>query len=227
VGHFCRRPKGVTLGQAHGIAKLNRLRLISALRLAAASNEAYRFALAGGGRTAAIADADRSCGPPQRAACPTVRHRRYRMKTKYLLNGVAVIAALAFSWPVLAQPANPSGRMPAGGRATSEPTNIPSTTSASDATSATPPKHHHHAGHATHAAAHHRMAHATSSTANQLNQQELARLQTGSSVPPPPMGAMPPPGPPPSPSGGNSLGLPGPNAGGPGLTPYSTGTPQR
>jgi hypothetical protein len=26
---------------------------------------------------------------------------------------------------------------------------------------------------------------------------------------------------------GNSLGLPGPNAGGPGLTPYSTGTPQR
>jgi hypothetical protein len=164
------------------------------------------------------------------------------MKTRHLLSGVAVIAALAFSAPVWAQPANPSslsgphgtvhmpapsGRMPAGGRATSEPTNIPSATSASDATSATPPKHHHHAGHATHAAAHHRMAPLTS-TANQLNQQELARLQTGSSMPPPaPMGAMPPPAPTPSPSGGNSLGLPGPNTGGPGLTPYSTGTPQR
>ena len=34
-------------GRAHGIPKLNRLRLSSALRLAAASNEAYRFAPAG------------------------------------------------------------------------------------------------------------------------------------------------------------------------------------
>jgi hypothetical protein len=149
------------------------------------------------------------------------------MKTKHLLGGVAVIAALALSAPAWAQPANPSGRMPAGGRATSGERIPPIMPSASDATSATPPKHHHHAGHATHAAAHHRMAPMTSSTANQLNQQELARLQTGSSMPPPPMGAMPPPAPTPSPSGGNSLGLPGPNAGGPGLTPYSTGTPQR
>ena len=31
------------------------------------------------------------------------------MKTKHLLNGVAVIAALALSAPVWAQPANPSG----------------------------------------------------------------------------------------------------------------------
>ena len=31
------------------------------------------------------------------------------MKTKHLLNGVAVIAALALSPPVWAQPANPSG----------------------------------------------------------------------------------------------------------------------
>ena len=31
------------------------------------------------------------------------------MKTKHLLNGVAVITALALSAPVWAQPANPSG----------------------------------------------------------------------------------------------------------------------
>jgi hypothetical protein len=179
------------------------------------------------------------------------------MKTKHLLGGVAMIAALALSAPVWAQPANPSGgnsmgmpgpspggpgltpystsaapptpapsangahgRMPAGGKKTStRGGHIP-------ATSATPPMHH-HAHHVTHAAAHHRVAPLTGSTANQLNQQELARLQTGSSMPPPPMGAMPPPAPVPSPSGGNSLGLPGPNTGGPGLTPYSTGTPQR
>jgi hypothetical protein len=125
------------------------------------------------------------------------------METKHLLSGVAVIAALAFAAPVWAQTASP--------------------------TSATPPMHH-HAHHATHAAAHHhKMAPLTGSTANQLNQQELSRLQTGSSMPPPaaPMGAMPPPAPMASPSGGNSMGLPGPSSGGPGLTPYSTGTPQR
>ncbi len=191
------------------------------------------------------------------------------MKTKHLLSGVAVIAALALSAPAWAQPANPSGgnpmgtpgpnpggpgltpystgapppsslssprgtvhapapsgRMPAGGRATSEPTNIPSTTSASETTSAMPPKHR-HVRHVTHAAAHHRMAPLTGSTANQLNQQELARLQTGSSMPPSPMGAMPPPAPMPSPSGGNSMGMPGPNTGGPGLTPYSGSAPPR
>jgi len=192
------------------------------------------------------------------------------MKTKYLLNGVAVIAALAFSSPVLAQPANPSGgnsmgmpgpntggpgltpystgapppsslssprgtvqapsgRMPGGGRATSEPTNIPSTTSASDTSSAMPPKHHHaHASAHGKVASHHpsRFPHVQgNNSANALNQAELSRLQTGSSMPPPPMGAMPPPAS--SPSGGNSMGLPGPNAGGPGLTPYSGGAPQR
>jgi hypothetical protein len=181
------------------------------------------------------------------------------MTTKHLLNGVAVIAALAFSAPVWAQPANPSGgnsmsmpgpnmggpgltpystapppaaapsgRMPAGGRATSEPTNIPPT--ASDTTSATPPKHHRtHAMHAMHGK---KMPGPTSTTDTtaQLNQAELARLQTGSSMPPPaPMGAMPPPAPMPRPptQGGNSMAMPGPNTGGPGLTPYSSGTPQR
>jgi ABC-type nickel/cobalt efflux system permease component RcnA len=175
------------------------------------------------------------------------------MKTKHLLSGVAVIAALALSAPAWAQPANPSGgnsmgmpgpspggpgltpystgappsgRMPAGGRATSEPTNIPSTTSASDTSSAMPPKHHHARAH--HVVSTHQMLHAhgpksgTDTTA-QLNQAELARLQAGA----PPMGAMPPPAPMPSPSGGNSMGMPGPNAGGPGLTPYSAGAPPR
>jgi len=165
------------------------------------------------------------------------------MKTKHLLGGVAVIAALALSAPVWAQPANPSGltpdstgaappapapsangahgRMPAGGKKTStRGGHIP-------ATSATPPMHH-HAHHVTHAAAHHRMAARTGSTANQLNQEELGRLQSGSSMPPPAaMGAMPPGAPTPGPSGGNSMGMPGPNTGGPGLTPYSGGAPPR
>lgn len=128
---------------------------------------------------------------------------------KHLLTGVAVVAALAISAPVWAQPANPSGgnsmgtpgpnsggpgltpystgaspsppapsgRMPAGGRMTSEPTNIPSTPSASDTTSATPPMHHH-----ARKASHGRMAgrpQLTGDTADQLNQEELARLQSG------------------------------------------------
>ena len=137
------------------------------------------------------------------------------MKMKYLLNGVAVIAALAFSAPVWAQANNPgnantggnamgmpgpnmggpgltpystaapppapapSGRMPAGGRRTSGeriPPIMPETSSASDTTSAAPPTHR-HARHVTHAAAHHKMEPLTGSTANQLNQEELARLQ--------------------------------------------------
>jgi hypothetical protein len=61
----------------------------------------------------------------------------------------------------------------------------------------------------THAAAHHKMAPLTGSTASRLNREELAHLQTGSSMPPPaPMGGMPPPAPMPNPSGGNSLGFP-------------------
>jgi hypothetical protein len=174
------------------------------------------------------------------------------MTTKHLLNGVAVVAALAFSAPVGAQPANPSGgnavglpgpnpggpgltpystgappsgRMPAGGRATSEPTNIPSTPSASDTTSAMPPKHRHARAH--HVVSTHQLLHAhgpksgTDTTA-QLNQAELARLQQGA----PPMAPNRAPPPPPM-QGGNSMSMPGPNMGGPGLTPYSTGTPQR
>ena len=177
------------------------------------------------------------------------------MATKHLLTGVAVVAALAFSAPVLAQQASPggnpmgmpgpspggpgltpystgapppaptpSGRMPAGGRATSGerippimPTPPPS---ASDTTSATPPTHRHaRAHHATHGT----MAHGPKSvtdTASQLNQAELARLQQGA----PPMAPQMAP-PPPQMQGGNSMGMPGPNMGGPGLTPYSSSTP--
>jgi hypothetical protein len=160
------------------------------------------------------------------------------MKTRHLLNGVAVIAALAFSAPVWAQPASPSGGNamgmpgpnPGGGGLTPYSTGAPPSPATAApppaSTSATPPTHH-HAHHVTHAAAHRKMAPLTGNTAAQLNQQELARLQSGSSMPPPaaPMGAMPPPAPTPSPSAGNSMGMPGPNAGGPGLTPYSGGFP--
>ena len=131
------------------------------------------------------------------------------IEMKHLLIGVAVVAALAISAPVWAQPANPSGgnslgtpgpntggpgltpystgapppaaapsgRMPAGGRMTSEPTNIPATPSASDRISATPPMHH-HARRATNRKVAGRPQ-LTGSSADQLNQEELSRLQTG------------------------------------------------
>jgi hypothetical protein len=159
------------------------------------------------------------------------------MKAKHLLIGVAVVAALALSAPVWAQPANPSGGnamgLPgpnpggpgltpySGGAPTGEPT-----------TSAAPPRHHHyhharthHAARTHHVLSTHELLHAHgprsgTDTTSQLNQAELTRLQQGA----PPMApayAVPPM------QGGNSMGLPGPNMGGPGLTPYSTGAPQR
>jgi len=91
-------------------------------------------------------------------------------------------------------------------------------------TSAMPPMHRHARAH--HVASTHEMLHAhgpksgTDTTA-QLNQAELARLQAGA----PPMAPQMAPPPPPM-RGGNSMGMPGPNAGGPGLTPYS-GAPPR
>jgi hypothetical protein len=52
---------------------------------------------------------------------------------------------------------------------------------------AVPPTHH-YVRHVSHGAAYHRkMAPVTGDTANQLNQEELARLQAGSSAPPPAM----------------------------------------
>jgi hypothetical protein len=129
------------------------------------------------------------------------------------------------------------GRMPAGGKETSTRGGyIPSTPSASYSTSATPPKHHHaHASGYGKVASHHPSRFPNvrgNNSANALNGAELARLQTGSAMPPP-MGGMPPDGAmpyrpmqPPI-QGGNSMGMPGPNAGGPGLTPYSAGAPPR
>jgi hypothetical protein len=68
----------------------------------------------------------------------------------------------------------------------------------------------------------------TGDTAAQLNRQELARIQSGAPPATPPFASMsdtpmsaelmPDQ---PNPSGGNSMGMPGPNPGGPGLTPYT------
>jgi hypothetical protein len=156
------------------------------------------------------------------------------MNIERLLAGVAVIAALTVSAPVWAQRAggnsyggnsmgipgpNPGGPEVPGTINGGLFGHTPSTPPAS--TSAMPPTHH-YVHHVTHAAARHRRtAPLTGSTADQLNQQELASLQSGSSMPPPqgPMDA--PPRDLPSRSGGNSMGVPGPNPGGPGLTLYN------
>jgi hypothetical protein len=144
---------------------------------------------------------------------------------KHLLTGVAVVAALALSGPVGAQPASPSGGNamgmpgpnPGGPGLTpystgqSRPTAAPSPSapapapsaampppSMTDTTSAMPPKHR-HARAASHGkmAGHHRGKgpQLTGSTANQLNQEELARLQAGNFSTPaaPPAPGMPPP----------------------------------
>jgi len=132
---------------------------------------------------------------------------------KHLLTGVAVAAALAIAAPVWAQ--NPSSGSPnpgGGGGAAPAPAE----------NSAMPPMHHavRHAKamHGFHKGMAHKAALSGDTTA-QLNREELARLQSGA-PPSPPMAAPPPMS---NPSGGNSMGMPGPNAGGPGLSPYSSG----
>jgi len=132
---------------------------------------------------------------------------------KHLLTGVAVAAALAVAAPVWAQ--NPSGGSPNPGGGGAPP--------APAENSAVPPMHHAvrhaHAMHGFHKGMAHKAALAGDTTA-QLNREELARLQSGA----PPSSPMAPPPPMANPSGGNSMGMPGPNAGGPGLSPYSSGT---
>ena len=143
----------------------------------------------------------------------------------HLLTSVAVVAALAFAVPVWAQQANPSGGnsmgtpgpnpggpgltpYSSGPRTTAapppsapSPAMAPSAmppSSMSDTSSAMPPRHR-ASRHASHGkmAGHHRGKgpHLTGGTANQLNQEELQRLQAGNfsnpSAPPPP-GMMPP-----------------------------------
>jgi hypothetical protein len=139
---------------------------------------------------------------------------------KHLLTGVAVVAALAFTAPVSAQPVSPSGGnsmgMPgpnpggpgltpysSGPRPVAAPPMAPPPPAAapppsmSDSTSATPPMHRH-----ARKASHGKMAgHSgkgpklTGSTANQLNQEELARLQAGNFSNPTAPGMAPPPTP--------------------------------
>jgi hypothetical protein len=127
----------------------------------------------------------------------------------------------------VAPSATAPGRMPLGGKKTSSrggnlPPGAPAAASPAS-TSAMPPMHHavRHAKamHGFHKGMAHKAA-LTGDTTAQLNREELARLQAGA-PPSPPMAAPPPPMS--NPSGGNSMGMPGPNAGGPGLSPYSGG----
>jgi hypothetical protein len=134
------------------------------------------------------------------------------MKTKHLLSGVAVIAALALSAPAWAQSANPSGGNALGlpgpnpGGPGLTPYSGGAPPMAAPPASATPPAHRH--AHAHHGVSTHQMLHAhgpksgTDTTA-QLNQAEFARLQSGNFTPPPV-----PPGPemaPPASSGMNRM----------------------
>jgi hypothetical protein len=124
---------------------------------------------------------------------------------RYLLTGVAMIAAVALSAPVGAQPVNPSGGnavgMPgpnpggpgltpysAGPKPSGNnyiPPSAPPAAMAPSAmpetTSAMPPSHRHarHAAH--HVPSHHpsRFPNLQGNVANQLNQAELSRLQSG------------------------------------------------
>ena len=113
--------------------------------------------------------------------CQHLQHRRSQMKTRHLLNGVAVIAALAFSAPVWAQAASPSGGNamgmpgpnPGGGGLTPYSTGAPTSATAAPpptSSSGTPPMHR-HAHHVAHTAPHKKMAPLTGNSAAQLNQQ--------------------------------------------------------
>ena len=120
---------------------------------------------------------------------------------KHLLTGVVMVAALAFSAPAWAQPASPSGGNPMGmpGPNPGGPGLTPYTTGQPQSTSTMPPKHH-----GKKAAQHRGKApQLTGDTANQLNQEELARLQAGNFSNPP---VVPPQSPTPSSGGRMSTG---------------------
>lgn len=167
---------------------------------------------------------------------------------KHLLNGVAVVAALVIAGPVWAQTPSAGNPMGTAGPNPGGPGLTPYSGGA-PGNSAAPPAHHavRHAKAMHHF--HRGMAHKaalTGDTTAQLNREELARIQGGNVGNPPAPGAEAPPpagaapvipgrnfGPktsgsnyiPPSSSSGNSMGMPGPSTGGPGLTPYSAGAP--
>jgi len=158
---------------------------------------------------------------------------------KHLLTGVAVVAALAFAAPVWAQPANPSGGNamglpgpnPGGPGLTPYSTGQPRPAAAQpmapppsagapppmSATSSAMPPSGRHARKASHGkmAGHKAMRHGkgpqlTGSTANQLNQEELSRLQAGNfSNPAAPPGPGMAPGMAPPPRGPKTSGTSG------------------
>jgi hypothetical protein len=144
---------------------------------------------------------------------------------KYLLTGVAVVAALAFSTPGWTQ-ANPSGgnavglpgpnpggpgltpytsgpQRPAPPSAPYTPTATPpamtpSAPPPSGYSSATPPKHRPYRHYTHKTTGHYKKGgkyQLTGTSANQLNQEELTRLQAGNYANPPAPSYTPPPGP--------------------------------
>ena len=139
---------------------------------------------------------------------------------KHLLSGAAIIAALAFAGPVWAQrtgpgvgagtgtgpgvtppggigPSSPLSNLPGQGAPGYAPAQPPAATMApgpTDTTSATPPAHRHARASAHHGMKAHPPEAMSGSTAAQLNQEELSRLQAGNfaNPPAPPPGGMPP-----------------------------------
>jgi hypothetical protein len=93
---------------------------------------------------------------------------------------------------------NPGGSALSGPRTAPSAPMAPSAmppSSMSDTSSAMPPKHHRASRHASHGKpSHHpsRFSNVQGNVANQLNQEELQRLQAGNFPPPPPPGMMPP-----------------------------------
>jgi hypothetical protein len=123
-------------------------------------------------------------------------------RMKHLSSGVAIAAVLVFAASAWAQAPNPSGGNPMGmpGPNPGGPSLTPYSTGTSpsmampSSTSATPPKHRHARSSKHHGkmARSHRGPQLTGSSASQLNQEELARLQAGNfgnpAAPPAPAG---------------------------------------
>lgn len=142
---------------------------------------------------------------------------------RYLLTGVAVVAALAFAAPVWAQAPSPSGGNamgmpgpnPGGGGLTpyttgpkvggsqyippsAPPAAMAPSAAMPESSSATPPSHR-HARHMAHGKPSHHPSNFPNlqgNVANELNQAELSRLQSGNFTPPaaPEMSQEAPPG---------------------------------
>jgi hypothetical protein len=129
---------------------------------------------------------------PRLKGNPQLQERINNMK--HLLNGIAIAAALALAAPAWAQgggnPMGMPGPSPGGPGLTSY-------SSGQTPSSSATPSRHRHARHATHATR--RGPQLTGSTAGQLNQEELGRLQAGNfsnpAAPPAPGMSPPPPGP--------------------------------